>query len=439
MKIDVMDQLLIEIYNIRNLEYVNFWDLHGTSDSKILVIPAIMINYDGGKTLNLCAKDKYFDTYVKKVVEVYNDEKNNVLEDSLTDPFRMRQAIKIDDRTKKILDSGILQEINQIYSFYEGKEKYPNSLLFEVDEVKSLLPIVEYHIKKLFGMTDVVVSFDNEISGYRNYYSISGKIDGIDRYFILSFNKIDNNSYEVSVQGLIDKGIPVNMSISFLKDSINVDTVMGANMVSCFSEYLVTSDVVKERHTVRKNGLPIGYENRDLEEVENEISNVTDIDSDTKLKWFKLPFGGMYGIDNSINEVSDTEKVIERHNMLVIPRDDSFIIREYFSKSYHRNRTVSVDAIDVTLDEVRKNISAVCIDSVRGIYAIESSFLDMGAKSGYYDEKLAGNYFYHIVESTEGIKGISREGLKPISKEDNILSGVDLLNKANVYRLVKGE
>ena len=59
MKIDIMDQLLIDIYNIRNLEYVNFWDLHGTSDSKILVIPAIMINYDGGKTLNLCSKDKY--------------------------------------------------------------------------------------------------------------------------------------------------------------------------------------------------------------------------------------------------------------------------------------------------------------------------------------------------------------------------------------------
>ena len=79
MKIDVMDQLLIDIYNIRNLEYVNFWDLHGTSDSKILVIPAIMINYDGGKTLNLCAKDKYFDTFVRKVVEVYNDEKNILL------------------------------------------------------------------------------------------------------------------------------------------------------------------------------------------------------------------------------------------------------------------------------------------------------------------------------------------------------------------------
>ena len=52
---------------------------------------------------------------------------------------------------------------------------------------------------------------------------------------------------------------------------------------------------------------------------------------------------------------------------------------------------------------------------------------------------LAGNYFYHIVSSNEGIKGISRDSLIPISKEDNVLSGIDLLNKANVYKLVKGE
>lgn len=439
MKIDTMDQLLIDIYNIRNLEYVNFWDLHGTSDSKVLVIPAIMINYDGGKTLNLCAKDKYFDTFVRKVVEVYNDEKDNILEDSLTDPFRMRQSIKIDERTKKILSSGVLEDINRVYSFYEGKESYDNSLLFQIDEVKSLLPIIRYHIKKVFSMTDVVVSFDEDITGYRSYYTLVGKLNGIDKYFVLSFNKIDSNSYEVSIQGLLSNNVPLNMSIDFTKDSLLVNTSMGDNMVSCCSEYLVTNEVVKERHTIRKDGLPIGYENRDLVEVENDISNITDIDSDTRFKWFRLPWGAMYGIDNNIVDVSDTEKVIERHNMYVDTMNDSFCLREYFSKSYHRNRTVSVDAMDVILDEVRKNVTLVCIDSIKGIYALESSFLDKVAKSGYYDEKLAGNYFYHLVSSNDGIKGISREGLIPVSKNDNVLSGVDLLNKANVYRLVKGE
>lgn len=439
MKIDIMDQLLIDIYNIRNLEYVSFWDLHGTSDSKILVIPAIMINYDGGKTLNLCAKDKYFDTFVRKVVEVYNDEKDNILEDSLTDPFRLRQSIKIDDRTKKILSSGVLEDINRVYSFYEGKEGYDSTLLFQIDEVKNLLPIIKYHIKKIFGMTDVVVSFEDDITGYRNNYTLGGKLNGIDRYFILSFNKVDSNSYEVSIQGLLNTNIPFNMSINFLKDSLIVDSCMGDNMISCSSEYLVTNEVVKERHITKKNGIPIGYENRDLVEVDNDISNITDIDSDTNLRWFRLPWGAMYGICNNIVDVSDTEKVIERHNMFVQPNSDNFMIREYFSKSYHRNRTTRVDALDVTLDDVRKNVNLVCIDSIKGIYVLESSFSDKVAMSGYYNEKLAGTYYYHLVSSSDGIKGISREGLIPVSKNDNVLSGVDLLNKANVYRLVKGE
>ncbi|MGN1370982.1 MAG: hypothetical protein ACI4XM_01695 [Candidatus Coprovivens sp.] len=439
MKFESMDEQLINIYNIRNLEFVNFWDLHGTENSKILVIPAIMITYDGGKTLNLCARDKYFDIYVKKVVEVYNDEKNNILEDSLTDPFRLRQRIRIDDRTKRILDSGVLEKINDIYSFYDGKDSYSNSLLFEIDELKLILPIIKFHIKKVFNMSDIVVSFDEEINGYRNFYSLAGKVNGIDKYFILSFNKVSDNRYEVSIQGLVDKGIPVNIDIDFLKDSICVSLGMGDNMISCSSLYLVSSDVVKEIHTIKKDGVPIGYENRDLKEVDNDISNITDIDSDTCFKWFKLPFGGIYGINNTINEVSDTEKVIDRHNMFVLPSDDSFFIREYFSKSYCRNRTVSVDAIDVTLDEVKKNISCICIDSVKGIYAMESTFLDVGQKNGYYVSQLAGNYYYHLVESSDGINGISRDGLIPVSKEKNILCGVDLFNKAKVYRLVKGE
>ncbi len=439
MKINVMDQQLIEIHNIRNLEFIKFWDLHSNGDSKVLVVPALMINYDGGKTINLCAKDKYFDSLVRKVVEVYNDEKDNIREDSLTDPFRMRTSIEIDSRTKKILSSGVLEEINKVYSFYDNKDSYDSSLLFQIDEIKSLLPIIEFHIKKVFSMTDINVSFNGELSGYRGFYSIGGKVNGIDKFFILSFNRIDSNTYDISVQGLLSNNVPFNILIDFKRDSLTVNTSMGDDMVSSESSYLVTSEVVKEIHSVKKNGVPIGYENRDLSIIDNDISNITDIDSDTNLRWFRLPWGAMYGICNNIIDASDTEKVLELHNMFVSILDNSFMIREYFSKSYHRTRTTSVDALDVTLDEVKKNINLVCVDSINGVYAMETRFLDKVAMSGYYDEHLARQYYYHIVSSSDGIKGISREGLIPINKDNGILSGVDLLNKANVYRLVKGE
>lgn len=439
MNIDAMPQQLIDIYNIRNLESIKFWDLHGTSDSKLLVIPAIMITYDGGKNINLCAKDKYFDDFVRKIVEVYNDEKNNILEDSLTDPFRMRQHIRIDERTKSILESGILNQINSIYSFYNGKDSYNSSLLFQIDEVKMLLPIIMYHVKKVFAITDINVSFGDSINGYKNFYTIEGKINGIDKYFVFSFIKLDNNTYEIGIQGLLNKNIPFTMKISFKNDSLVVDSFMGDQLITATNEYLITNGVVKDICSIKKGEIPIFYENKDLEKTSNDLSNISDIDSNPTLEWFRLPWGALYGIDNKVLDVSETEKTIELHNMFIGNTGNSVMMREYFSKSYRRNRTVSVNALDVTLDEVVKNISIVCLDPIKGIYAVETSFYDRVDKSGYYEENLSGNYFYHIVSSDTGIGGISREGLVPISKEDNVLSGVDLLNKANVYRLVKGE
>ena len=115
MKYYGMDPSLVQIYNIRNLESVKVWDLVQNEIGKRVIVPAILIIYDGGKQLNLCAKDKYFDIYVKKVVEVYKDEKDNILEDNLTDPFRLKSRIDIDDNTKKIFESGNLEKINEIF------------------------------------------------------------------------------------------------------------------------------------------------------------------------------------------------------------------------------------------------------------------------------------------------------------------------------------
>ena len=100
MKYYGMDPTLVEIYNIRNIESIKLWDLvSNDEDNKRTVIPAFMVIYDGGKQLNLCAKDKYFDVFVKKITEVYKDEKNNILEDALTDPFGLSRHIEIDTKS----------------------------------------------------------------------------------------------------------------------------------------------------------------------------------------------------------------------------------------------------------------------------------------------------------------------------------------------------
>ena len=124
MRLYSMDSLIIEIYNIRNIESVNIYDIVSTSSSEVNLIPSLLVTYDGGKVINLCRNDKYFDIFVKKVIEVYNDEKNKILEDSLSDPFKLYKNIRIDERTKSILENGTIIEINELYKFYNEKKYY---------------------------------------------------------------------------------------------------------------------------------------------------------------------------------------------------------------------------------------------------------------------------------------------------------------------------
>ena len=124
-----MDRELIEIYKLRNIESIKLWDLVKNGTGKLLVIPTLLVTYDGGKYLNISANEKYFRVFVQKVVEVYHNEKDNLLEDGLTDPFKLRPKIDIDEKTKVILESGRLEQLNEIYSFYDGKDSYDSSIV----------------------------------------------------------------------------------------------------------------------------------------------------------------------------------------------------------------------------------------------------------------------------------------------------------------------
>ena len=432
-----MDKELIEIYNLHNIESIKLWDLVLNGTGKMMVVPTLLVTYDGGKYLNLSAKDKNFRVFVQKVVEVYQNEKDNLLEDGLTDPFRLRPRINIDEKTQEILLSGRLEQLDEIYSFYDGKDSYDSSLLFQIDEVKLLLPMIEYHIKNLYSFTDRVVTFDEGLSGYRDNYVINGQIDGIEVSFPLQFHKIDNDEYEIYVGGQRET---LGIRIKFSKDAIGVELIIPAyNLVSSYL-YHITKGAPKVTHEIKKKGLPVAFEDRDLEVTVNEWENLADLDYDNSLIWYRLPWGALYGVSNTIKEVSETEKVVGIHNMIIDSNNNSFSRREYYAKTYIRNKTVAVDALEMVMDEVKKTINGVCISQSEGIYAIETGFTDkVLGSSGYYDEKLKNRYFYHLCQSKEGIKGIGRDSLKPVGKDDRVLQASDMLNKAAMLKLVKGE
>jgi len=409
------------------------------NSTKMEVIPAMLVIYEGGKTINLCSRDKYFDTFVKKVTQIYNDEKNNILEDSLTDPFRMRRKIEINEHTKNILESGTLTNINDFYKFYDNKESFETSLLFQCDEVQLLMPIIKHHIKELLSHTDKNVIFEDEVTGYMNNYILSGQINGLYKYFPLIFDKISDNEYIIQIGGLLENNVPIKMNIKFLKDSITININIDKYNIESNFTYLISLDTIKEIQIIKRNNITVHYLNKDLKETENIHKQITDFDQNSNLKWFMLPWNATYGISTNIQNISETEKIIEIYNMyLDINLENSFIKKEYFSKNYKRNDTTSIKGTNVKLDEAIKNTIGLCLNKKNGIYIIETAFLNTTKPSGYYLENLKGKYFYHLMQSNN-IENIDKEKLVNIGFSDGIIEDADILNDSLTLKLVKGK
>lgn len=435
-----MEDMLINIQNIKNLTSVKLGSFMYSSEEtgKMELVPILSVTYEGGKTLSLSSKEKYFDSFVKKVTEVYNDEKDNIIEDSLTDPFRLRSHILIDEHTRKVLESGSLRNINGIYSSYDDKYSYNNSLLFQKDEFKLLFPIIKYHLENLFSKTSTNVKILDTIQGYRDNFLLKANIDGVEIVINISYFKENDNKYILEIGGLFNECNSIKMIIEFKKDRIVVNINNQKYELDCEYTYLANNEKIKQIINISKSSRNVIYENKDLEPCENDIPNITDLDSESNFTWYKLPWNAMYGINNEVATLSEEEKMIQTYSMYVCTFQKSFMKKENYSKTYKRNKTTALDTNEVVLDDMLKNTLCVCVIDSENIYVIETAFLDSRYPNGYYLEKLKDKYFYHVVRSEEGIKGIKLSDGINVSKE-NILVNSDLRDEEIILSLTKGD
>jgi hypothetical protein len=425
-----MDSMLVKINEIKDIEEISFSDLAPSSyGDKMTVMPNLYVMYDGGKYMSLCSKDKYFDEFVRKVFQVYNQEKGMLVSDPRFDPFGKRKEIKIDERTKTILESGDLTKINEIYEFYAGKKSYDRSLLFESDVLKQLLPIVKYHLKLAFDCTDKTVTFaDNVVNGFRTNYGMEYKIDGTVDMLLINFISFDGNTANLKIRSREKNFKPLEMSISFNNNDITVNTHF-----SDYGLFINNSFEVKKNNTivnifrVTKNGEIAIYKTRELEKCENPLPNISSIDSDDDMVWYQLPWNALYGVNNQVQELSEVDEIVIGHNKYLAIINDEFMLREYASKEYRRKKTFEAHANLVVMDQVSKRVFGILVDPKEGVYVIETYFGGIMRTNGYYDSYLEDKYFYHTAQSKKKLKGLKRDGLVTLSQEDEIIKGADLL------------
>ena len=426
-----MDPMLVRIQEIKDIEEIGFKDLTQSSlGDKVTVLPSLFVAYDGGKYLDLCSKDKYFDVFVRKVFQVYNNEKGRVIVDPVFDPFGRKKNLKIDERTKAILESGDLTKVNEIYGFYDGKKSYSNSLLFQSDTLELLLPLIKYHLKKIFDYTDRVVTFDGQMfNGFRNNYGLEFEVDGLDDMLLINFLNEDGNSALLRIRSRDKNFKPLIMTIEFNDNDITVNTVSDEYGLFASNCYSVKNDNTLENiYRITKCGEPVIYERTMLESVENPLPNVSAIDSnDDGTIWYPLPWGAFYGAVNRVEKLSEVDEIVMAHNKYLGITKEEFNLREFASKEYRRKMTFEAKANRVVMDKVSKRVYGILLDSKEGIYVLETYFGNVMRTSGYYDTYLDDKYFYHITQSKEGLKSLSKDRLVTISQDDKIIKGADLL------------
>ena len=246
MIIKKMDDVLMEINGIKNIEEIQFSELIPTnSEDYVTIIPCLYVRYNSGKVIYLCSNDKYFDVFVKKVVSVYNDEKNKEVVDEDYDPFKVSK-LRIDEKTKKILESGLLSSTLDIYQLYVGKKSYDSDFLVEKEEVNGLLSFLLYQIKSVYELSDLVISFDNNLlNGYRTNYTINCKIDGIDVLLYINYKKISDNEYGFIVRSKDKSFKKLDIKIEFGKENIIVKTIIGDNEVFISDSYFNEEVLIK--------------------------------------------------------------------------------------------------------------------------------------------------------------------------------------------------
>jgi len=408
MTYNVMDPVLIDIYSIKDLNFVKFYDLTLSEANKQIIVPSLLISYGNGKYLNMSVKEKYFDVYVKKVIEVYKEEKEN-------------GEISADARSKIILENGQLTNEQKVTSFYNNKDSYDNSLIFQSDEIKSIMDIIRYEIKSFGEFANLNMTLSDNFRGYRTNYVMEASINGIFTYLLVQYDKVDDNHYQVSIGNLGGANNNFFIDISFTDDSIDIVCVYKNILFN--DNFNINEKKASYIRRIVKDDKPIKFEAGNLEKVTPEETNIINLDYDCEdFSWYQLPWSSYFGHKETREVLSGETVISSKHTIYLDINDDNFYKRDFYTKNVYSDSTASKIGITVILAELRKRTfgfkSGDC-------FVIETGF-KKASGDGEYQEKFADKYYYHVVKADK-ISEIQRDKLFKVDKAI-VNESVDLLS-----------
>ena len=410
---DTLDKMKIErMKNISSIEYMDIVQDIGVEDTKIY--PGFMVLFDNGSYLYLTSYDSYFDLFVKRLREVYLQEKDRIVEHTIMGD----RGIQIDDFTKNLLLNGELECVSDFYQFYQDKEGYSKRLLFEEDEVKALFPIIQYHLEMFLEKLDNSISNIQVHNGSNGHYYVTALKKKEPVLLPLEYKK-DEEEYSVQIGNLLNDVLPVTINIQFLNHKINVVcSVEEYQYYDYFTYSFEQEQVYREREIYWKERC-VSYHKENIDMVE-EPSNI--IKKQGNLQWYPFDWGGYIGISKKKEDLLSEDRAYYIHS-----RDDYYFEKEMSTKKY--------------LDSKRSNYEPIIFDSIHrtmiGIrdndYLLLENYFQDPCKTGFYKDYLLDNYFYSV-SSCKNWGDVKKEECVFLDRKMGINEDVDLFNVNKVMK-----
>lgn len=415
-----MDDELIKINKIKNIEYISFYDytIPNVKDGngRAIIAPALMIKANG-EFINYSIVDKYFRHFVHKVISVYHKEQKEIDDDAL--PVLV-DKITIDDRSRSVLEKASFLERNEITGFYQDKDSYENSLIFQTDEMKSIMDIISYAIQEFSKFANIDIKLSDNYSGYRNNYVINAEKNGAFTNIIINYAKTTDNIYHISIGNIGDVCQPYVIDIGFLNDQIRIEGKYKDFVLS--SEFLLDETGGKYIYKVTRSGKIIAYDVNDLECCEQPYNNLVNLDYENRdLTWYKLPWLAFVGTKVMTSEIDENTNISTSQIIYLDIIKDNFYKREFYTKKLSRGRVNRQKPIRLVVDSLRKITFGFKNDDY---YLIETNFYN-GFGDGDYLVEYNNRYFYHLFRG-KGLKDIKKDELIPVTKD--VISTRDDLN-----------
>ncbi len=381
-----MDQEEIEIRQMSKLKMLHLYQLGGSD--------AIAVYYGDNQQKNLCAMDKHYNLLMERVLTLYSqcEDKNSII---------------VDDTAKKLIEAAVTRENNHTFFFDRIGKRYMSLQGLETPRFSSegviretLMPMLMYYIKQLYGLWQVDVDFDRSTRGWHNNCVLKLKKAGETLILPVRMNLQEANACRATVGNFLQdmNNIEFQVTYSDNRQLIVFEcrelALIGENRIE------IQDGSLKSVTSISVNGQTVYYMDEDLPMVEIgsqgvefvNLPSYVEIDT-ANSKIYQLPWGG-YVVCRLVESTDEATKRTD-YDTIYIEGNDTKVVVRHFSYGMVENLK---DGLKLRTD------GAV----MRKLYygdkhgELETLFLPVGYYYGWdYKEFLENKYFYENVEGAK--------------------------------------